>query len=234
MPGALSIPLRPEFATWLGWLARPTTRWSSSATTDQDADEIVWQALKIGYEQLVGELDGGHGRLDRRGQSRPASTELVTGRISSVTAARLSSTSGKLSEFTGGHCPAPPTSSSARSPQAAAGLPADEPAVVMCGHGERATGAASLLERAGHHDLAVLDGGPQDWAAATGRHLETGVMSRQRGRTPLRLGLTRQPRPVQAARGGQRPRRRHARPGTDRAAAAGRAAVPPDRATPPL
>jgi rhodanese-related sulfurtransferase len=52
-------------------------------------------------------------------------------------------------------------------------LPA-EPTMVMCGHGERAMGAASLLERAGHRDLAVLDGGPQDWADATGRSLQTG------------------------------------------------------------
>ena len=44
----------------------------------------------------------------------------------------------------------------------------------MCGHGERAMGAASLLAGTGHHDLVVLDGGPQDWVAATGRHLEAG------------------------------------------------------------
>jgi rhodanese-related sulfurtransferase len=46
------------------------------------------------------------------------------------------------------------------------------PTVVMCGHGERAMGAASLLARAGHRDIAVLDGGPEDWAAETGRGLE--------------------------------------------------------------
>jgi rhodanese-related sulfurtransferase len=51
----------------------------------------------------------------------------------------------------------------------------DEPTVVMCGHGERAIGAASLLERAGHHDLFVLEGGPQDWIQATGGKLETGA-----------------------------------------------------------
>ena len=45
----------------------------------------------------------------------------------------------------------------------------------MCGHGERAMGAASLLERAGHRNLTVLEGGPDDWAAATGRTLETGA-----------------------------------------------------------
>jgi 3-mercaptopyruvate sulfurtransferase SseA len=31
--------------------------------------------------------------------------------------------------------------------------------------------AASLLERAGHTDIAVLDGGPADYAAAHGRRL---------------------------------------------------------------
>ena len=30
------------------------------------------------------------------------------------------------------------------------------PTVVMCGHGERAAGAVSLLEHIGHHDLALL------------------------------------------------------------------------------
>ena len=50
----------------------------------------------------------------------------------------------------------------------------DSPTVVMCGHGERAAGAASLLERAGHRDLAVLVGGPDDWARAPGRPLATG------------------------------------------------------------
>jgi rhodanese-related sulfurtransferase len=48
----------------------------------------------------------------------------------------------------------------------------DEPTVVICGHGERAMGAASLLEAAGHHDLVVLDGGPQDWVGATGGDLQ--------------------------------------------------------------
>jgi len=46
--------------------------------------------------------------------------------------------------------------------------------VVMCGHGERAMTAASLLQRAGRHGLAVLAGGARDWAAATGRPLQEG------------------------------------------------------------
>ena len=41
-----------------------------------------------------------------------------------------------------------------------------EPVVVHCGHGERAMTAASLLQRRGHPDVAVLDGGPADLDAA--------------------------------------------------------------------
>jgi hydroxyacylglutathione hydrolase len=44
----------------------------------------------------------------------------------------------------------------------------------MCGHGERAMTAASLLAARGRHDVSVLAGGPADWAAATGNDLDTG------------------------------------------------------------
>jgi rhodanese-related sulfurtransferase len=45
----------------------------------------------------------------------------------------------------------------------------------MCGHGERAITAASLLSRRGFHDVAVMLGGPQDWARATAQPLLTGA-----------------------------------------------------------
>lgn len=44
------------------------------------------------------------------------------------------------------------------------------PVAVMCAHGERAATAASLLEQAGREDVAVVVGGPEDWAAR-GRRL---------------------------------------------------------------
>jgi hydroxyacylglutathione hydrolase len=45
------------------------------------------------------------------------------------------------------------------------------PVAVMCGHGERAMTAASLLERAGRKELRVVRGGPRDWQRATGQAL---------------------------------------------------------------
>jgi rhodanese-related sulfurtransferase len=55
-----------------------------------------------------------------------------------------------------------------------AGVVGPGPLAVMCGHGERAMSAASLLAASGHTDLTVVLGGPADWSKATGRPLETG------------------------------------------------------------
>ena len=57
--GATSIPLRPVFASWLGWLAPDDRPLIIVRDHDQDADDIAWQAAKIGYDNLIGELDGG-------------------------------------------------------------------------------------------------------------------------------------------------------------------------------
>jgi hypothetical protein len=59
VPGALSITLRSVFATWLGWPADPDRLVVVVRDADQDPDEIIWQALKVGYERLAGELAGG-------------------------------------------------------------------------------------------------------------------------------------------------------------------------------
>lgn len=50
-----------------------------------------------------------------------------------------------------------------------------DPVVVMCVHSERAMGGAGLLTRAGHTDIAVLAGGPEDWAQAAGQSLAVGA-----------------------------------------------------------
>ena len=166
VPGAVFIPLRDQFATWLGWLLPDDAPLVFVATPGQDLAELTWQALKIGYERLTGHLamdawlaDGGKQetvelvKADRIG-NRPV---LDVRRHAERTAGRIPGAIGiELGELT------------ARVDQA----PSD--AVVHCGHGERAMTAASLLQRAGRHGLAVLTGGPDDWAEATGRPLQEG------------------------------------------------------------
>ncbi len=169
IPAALSIPLRPQFATWLGWLTAPDVPLVVVRNVDQDIDEVVWQALKIGHEQLVGELAGGMTAWIAAG-SPTASTEVVSpDRIGDRRVIDVR----QLSEFTGGHLPSAHPVELGDLAAAATEL-VDAPTVVMCGHGERAAGAASLLERAGQRDIAVLTGGPEDWARVSGQQLQTG------------------------------------------------------------
>jgi rhodanese-related sulfurtransferase len=75
-----------------------------------------------------------------------------------------------IAAFATGRIPARHASSSARSPTRPAGLPGG-PLAVVCGHGERAMTAASLLQRQGRAEVLVAGGGTSAWAAA-GRRLE--------------------------------------------------------------
>jgi hydroxyacylglutathione hydrolase len=166
IPGSLAIELRPAFATWLGWLMPdPHTPLVIVRAPDQDLDEVVWQARKIGYDNLVGELDGGIGPWRAAGQPL-ASTALLS--PDNVERRRLVDIR-QAAEYASGHVPH--SHHIELGALAGADLPPG-PLAVMCGHGERAATGASVLERAGRRDLGVLLGGPDDWAGATGRRLE--------------------------------------------------------------
>jgi hydroxyacylglutathione hydrolase len=176
IPGAVSIPLRTQFASWLGWLAPPGTPLLVVRNEDQDPEEIAWQACKVGYDQLAGELVGG--------MSAWRAVGAPTSRVPLVTAEQLSAMAAEGnvevldvrqdSEFRAGHVPGARHVELGTLAERAAHLP-PRPTVVMCGHGERAMGAASLLARAGRSEVAVLAGGPQDWSRATSRSLATGA-----------------------------------------------------------
>ncbi|WP_199435005.1 MBL fold metallo-hydrolase [Qaidamihabitans albus] len=170
IPGAVSIPLRPAFASWLGWLAPHDRPLVILRNTEQDPGEIVWQATKIGYDNLAGELAGGLAAWTAAGEPTTGTRLVRADQIGD----RPVLDTRQAAEFAAGHVPGAAHVELGALADRAGDLPR-EPLVVMCGHGERAMGAASLLERAGHRDLAVLEGGPGDWARSTGRSLESGV-----------------------------------------------------------
>jgi Zn-dependent hydrolases, including glyoxylases len=166
IPGALSIELRPVFASWLGWLVEPDRKLIFVLGDDQDRAELVRQCLTVGYEQLSGELDGGFDAW-RAARQTVASIDLVDARelVGAVVDVR------QRDEYLSGHVPdAVHVELGALSD---APMPTG-PVTVMCGHGERAMTGASILEQLGHQHLAVLAGGPDDWAARTGNHLAIG------------------------------------------------------------
>ena len=166
VPGAISNTLRPVFGSWLGWLVPAATPLVFVLDPDQDRSILVRQCLDVGHERLIGELDGGFDAWAASG--RPVSTipvvgvEQLDGTVVDVRQAN---------EYAAGHIPIAQCIELGSIP--AAPLPSGQPATVMCGHGERAMSAASLLAARGVA-ARVFDGGPDTWATATGRALEVG------------------------------------------------------------
>jgi glyoxylase-like metal-dependent hydrolase (beta-lactamase superfamily II)/rhodanese-related sulfurtransferase len=166
VPGSISNALRPVFASWLGWtvdLDRPVV---IIAGANQDRSEIMRRCLDIGHDAVVGELDGAVDAWRATGR-----------RIDSIALVGPDDIVGTLvdvrqqREFAAGHVPG--AVNIELGTLAHAKVP-DGPITVMCGHGERAMTAASLLARRGHRDVSVLDGGPDSWSASHGRPLMVG------------------------------------------------------------
>jgi hydroxyacylglutathione hydrolase len=159
VPGALSNPWRSQFATWLGWLVARDRDLVFVTDDDTDHRALVWAALTVGFERLRGVLAGGMDAWTADG--RPVTTtplvtaeraddrRIVDVRQRSEHADRR--VAGSLHVELGDLSDDPTTVD-------------DGPLLLHCGHGERAMSAASLLERAGRHDVAVLAGGPDDLA----------------------------------------------------------------------
>jgi hydroxyacylglutathione hydrolase len=160
--GALSIELRPAFATWLGWLSESNRDLIFVLEPDQDRSDLVRQARNIGFEHLVGEMAGGMPAWEAAGlpvaRARIVQAPDITGPVLDVR---------QRGEFEAGHLPG--------ALNVELGVLADAPEIdgrnltVMCGHGERAMTAASVLARGGRREVAVAVGGPNEWAAA--RHI---------------------------------------------------------------
>jgi hydroxyacylglutathione hydrolase len=169
VPGALSIALRGSFATWLGWLLPPRQQIVVLRNPDQDPDEIVWQATKIGRDNVDAELLGGIESWAAAGLPVSTIRLVEPGGIAGHRPldVRLNS------EFIAGHVPGAAHIELGDLSARLDDLPAG-PLAVMCGHGERAMTAASVMERAGRRDLIAVAGGPPEWSAGSGVALEKG------------------------------------------------------------
>jgi hydroxyacylglutathione hydrolase len=170
IPGALSIALRPAFASWLGWLVDDTGPLVFVLDEDQDRGELARQCRTIGYDHLLGELAGG--------MAAWRATGLPEVRLPLVEAGQVDHRHGvvldvrQASEVASGHLPGALTVElgALAGDRLPAQLP-EGPVTIVCSHGQRAMTAASLLERAGRRDLQVVVGGVDDWQQASGQAL---------------------------------------------------------------
>ena len=167
VPGSLSIELRPVFASWLGWLTEPAQPLVFVLDDDQDEADLVRQALTIGQDNLTGRLVGGIDAWTAAALAVETSDLLEPDAID-----RPLLDVRQDNEYAAGHIPGAGHVELGALPAATV---ADGPVATMCGRTERAMTAASVLQRAGHREVAVLRGGFTAWSALPNAVPESGA-----------------------------------------------------------
>ncbi len=161
IPNSVSIELRDQFGTWLGWLADPNRPIVIVVDDDQDTRNLVWQTLNVGFEPPEGRLSGGIAAWGADGRPT-AQTDLIP--AAEVSADQTIVDVRQLSEWQADHVTGAIHVELGAIAAQATHLKGD--LQIHCGHGQRAMTAASLLERAGAETIAVTTGGPGDVTAA--------------------------------------------------------------------
>jgi hydroxyacylglutathione hydrolase len=168
--GALSISLRDAFPAWLGWLVPEDRPLVFVLGEKQDRRELIGHCLKIGYEELAGELSGGMEAWQATGLELRQITLAEPGEMGEGTVLDVR----QADEFSAGHIPGATHVELGSLIPTGPSLP-HGPLTLHCASGARAMTGASLLERQGRREVRVMPGGPRDWSSATGERLEVGA-----------------------------------------------------------
>jgi hydroxyacylglutathione hydrolase len=165
VPGSLNIELDDQFGTYLGWLVpwnEPVAVIVPEPQVDALAEALV-QARRIGFDRVVGFLDGG---VDAWSSTGRAVSSYGTANVDDVCdAIRTGAEAPTLvdvrqpGEWADGTVPGSRTIFVADLPARLGEAAADGETWVICRTGHRASIAASLLDAAGKHVRLVTPGG---------------------------------------------------------------------------
>ena len=172
VPGSLSIPAGSSFGTWLGWVvADPDRPLVLLLDDDREWDDAVRQALRIGFESIVGYVHGGFATLAEAGHPTETGGALDVGSLARRLAGDRTTSPvvidvRQASEYEAGHLPGALPIGAGELPDRLDALPRDRPIATICASGYRASVASSLLRAAGFADVSWVAGGVPTWQAA--------------------------------------------------------------------
>jgi hydroxyacylglutathione hydrolase len=167
IPNSVNVGIDGSISAWVGWVLEPTTPLVLLGAAPEDEREAQRQLLRIGYDRLLGALEGGLAAWCEAGQPVRSTRQMS---VSTVGAAlengdRLTVIdSRELPEWAAGHIPGAVLMPVGQIPQQASHVRHEAPVAVHCAHGYRSSVAASLLERAGVPDIRHMTEGYEEWA----------------------------------------------------------------------
>jgi hydroxyacylglutathione hydrolase len=164
--GALAIPFRDSFPTWLGWLVPADARLLLMLGR-ASLDAVVDACALVGFERFDGYLDGG---IDAwRSAGLPVRSLPAIGAEDTVPWLQMGAQPIDVrepDELERGAIAGAVSVPLGDLPQATSRLPHGRPLLVYCASGMRSTTGASLLERAGVGPVVNLKGGYGAWQEA--------------------------------------------------------------------
>lgn len=163
IPGAINIQNNNSFSTWMGWLISYDEPFLLIAGAAQTED-LVRKLMRIGLDQAVGYLDGIQPWKQIGGETTQGNIipleEFEAIRDAGDT--RIIDLRG-ATEYQSGHIEGAEHIFVGNLEQSLDRIKKDEPLVIHCQSGDRATIGWSLLKHHGYHNVKNYSGGVAEW-----------------------------------------------------------------------
>jgi len=163
IPGSYGIRVDAPLTTWAGWLIPFGSRIALVAESADQTVAATRQLIRIGYDDLVGYLDGGIDAWMRAGypvETTPGmNVKELRERLNEVMLVDVR----QLSEWKEGHIPGAIHMEAGRMTWDKLPFPHDRPLAIHCASGNRSMSVSSLLQRRGYHNVIQVEGGINRW-----------------------------------------------------------------------
>jgi hydroxyacylglutathione hydrolase len=162
IPDSYGIRVDAPLVTWAGWLIPLGSRILLVAEDAAQRSEATRQLIRIGYDDLVGYLEGG---MEAWAREYPVES------VQRMKAKELRERLGEVqvvdvrmkSEWDAGHIPGAMHFEGGRIAWEELPFPQDKPLAVQCASGNRSMSAISVLKRRGYHNVIQVEGGITQW-----------------------------------------------------------------------
>jgi hydroxyacylglutathione hydrolase len=162
IPNSYGIRVDAPLTTWAGWLIPFGSRIVLVAESMEQTMAATRQLIRIGYDELVGRLEGG---IDAWAREYPVET------IPAMNAQELRERLDEVmlidvrqkSEWDEGHIPEAIHFEGGRVAWEPLPFPHDRPLAIQCSSGNRSMSVSSVLRRRGYHNVIQVEGGITKW-----------------------------------------------------------------------
>ena len=162
IPGSYGIRVDAPLVVWTGWVIPFGSRIILLTESAGDREEAMRQLIRIGYDDVVGYVEGGIEAWAKEYQVKTVSAigpKELRERLSEVTLLDVR----MLSEWNEGHIARAIHFEGGRVAWDELTFPKDKPIAIQCASGNRSIIAISVLKRRGIHNVIQVDGGITKW-----------------------------------------------------------------------